>query len=137
MCYYNFMTLSRGNISLLLISAIIFSFSFGVATMRMNEKGNMSDCPFANTATICPMTLFEHIGIFQSTFRAIPSKAVLSAMLALAFLLMIFPKTIPNIYSPQNSLNLFIRNTPERPIYNKLLLALSDGILQPKLYSNA
>lgn len=121
-------------IFLLLILIVILSFGFGMATMSMDKNGNMSDCPFADTAAICPMSFAEHIAIFQSNFRAIPSKATLFTILAPAFLAVLYFGAIPRIYSPPAPLKLFAKNHLELPI-NKLLLALSDGIIQPKLYA--
>ncbi|MDP3696893.1 MAG: hypothetical protein Q8R55_02565 [Candidatus Taylorbacteria bacterium] len=120
--------------TLILILTLIISFGFGVATMRMDENGDMSHCPLMNSAAICQMSFSEHIVIFQSIFMATPSRVVLSLILVLAFLLTLRSKPIPRIYSPPRLL-LFLRNNPEPFFANKLLLALSDGILQPKLYA--
>lgn len=120
--------------SSMLVLVIIFSFSFGVATMDMDENSNMLNCPFVDTATICPMNFAEHIIIFQNTFKAISSKMTLLPVLVLAFLLTLYLKPIPRIYSPPNLL-LFLKNNSEQPFVNKLLLALSDGRIQPRLYA--
>jgi len=129
------MSLFYQKISLILILAFTLSFGFGVATMHMDDNGNMSNCPFMNSAAICQMSFSEHIATFQSTFRVIPSKMVFSAMLVLTFLLVTFSTIIPRIYSPPNNLRLFLKNSLEMPFSSKLLLALSDGIIQPKLYA--
>lgn len=133
--YSNFMSLSQKTTCSILILATIFYFSFGVATMNMDENGNMFDCPFADSATICLMDFSEHIATFQGIFRAIPSKIVLLLILVLAYLLILYSKSIPRIYSPPNNLDLVVKNSLEIPIFNKLLLAFSDGIIQPKLYA--
>lgn len=127
--------MSQENMSLLLILVIVFSFSFGVATMDMDGNGNMSDCLFINTITICPMSFFEHIAVFQSNFRAISFKTLLLTLLVLALFLILNSKTIPLDQQPRIKLKLFSKNYPKSPIFNKLLLALSDGIIQPKLYT--
>lgn len=129
------MGLTQNKILLILILIFTTSFSFGVATMDMDDNGNMSDCPFINTVTICPMGFFEHISIFQNHFRAIPSGSLLLTIMVLAFLLVLHHKTIPKNNLIKIGLKFFFKDKPELPIFNKLLLALSDGILQPKLYA--
>ncbi len=122
-------------ISLLVILVLILFFSFGMATMNIDNKGDMSNCPFMNSGAICQMSFSEHIATFQSIFRAIPSRIVLSLMLALAFLLVLCSKPISRIYSPPIKLEYFIKYDFQLSIYNKILLALSDGIIQPKIYA--
>lgn len=101
----------------------------------MDDNGNMSDCPFTDAVTLCPMSFSEHIAVFQSTFRAIPYKTFLFLILATIFLLTPHPKVGPRDYLSDIRLKFFFKDKPELLIFNKLLLALSDGILQPKLYA--
>lgn len=128
------MILFQQNTSLLLVLAVIF-FGFSVVVMPMDQEGNMSSCPFMNTAVTCSMGFYQHITILQSTFWAEPYKIVLMAAIVLFSLLILFPKTIPRFYSPPNSLIFFIKNILERFVADKFLIALSDGIIQPKLYA--
>lgn len=121
--------------SLMLILLVNLSFGFGVDTMSMDDNGNMSDCPFTDAVALCPMSFSEHIAIFQSTFRAIPSKTLLFLVLASLLLLALHSKISPKDYPSYTRLKFFFKDKPELPIFNKLLLALSDGILQPKLYA--
>ena len=122
-------------VTLVLILAFIFSVSFGMATMDMDENGNMTDCPFSDAVAICPMSFVEHITTFQSVFAAIPSKTILSIVISLASLIILYFKLDPRIYSPPVRLRSSVINSFDPPILNKLLLAISDGIVQPKLYA--
>lgn len=129
------MILFQQNISLLLISVIIFSFGFSVVAMDMDKNGNMSDCPFINTAATCQMGFFEHISTFQSHFRAVPSRIFLLMALVLVLLLNLSFKTVPKNHLSQIKLKLFFKDKSRLSMFNKFLFALSDGIIQPKLYA--
>ena len=129
------MFLFNKNLILILLLSIVFSFSFGMATMNMDENGNMKDCPFSNSVVLCPMSFAEHIAIFQSTFTAIPSKMISLIVLAIVVLLTLFFRLDPRIYSPPVSLSRFVKNNFTPFFFNNLLLAISDGRLQPKLYA--
>ena len=63
-------------IALILVLSSLFSFSVGMMTMHIDDKGNMSDCPFTGADAICQMGIFEHIGIFQHMLIGIPSKSI-------------------------------------------------------------
>lgn len=122
--------------SILILATVVF-FSFGIATMQIDKDGNMSDCPFMNSAAICQMSFPEHIATFQGMFRAVPVKATLLSILVLALSLVLYFKYITSIYLPPAKLRLFVKNNPRLLTADKLLTALSDGIIQPKLYHNA
>ena|SRR3989338_7892036 len=126
---------SRMKISLLLILVIIFSFSFGVTTMQMDKDGNMSDCPFMGMDAICQMDIFEHIGAFQNVFTVIPGKSILFVIVLALVLVSLAIKRQSGI--PPDNLRFFTRESLRLPNFNKILLALSDGVIQPKLYNNA
>lgn len=128
------MILSR-QLSLILVLITILFFSFGMATMTMDPNGNMSDCPFANAAAICPMSFTEHIAIFQGTFRVIPPKIILFTILVMTFFLIAYSKVIPRNYSLLTKSKLFPEDKLELHIFNNFILALSDGIVQPRLYA--
>src|SRR3989338_7709961 len=124
---------SRMKISLLLILVIIFSFSFGVTTMQMDKDGSMSDCPFMNATSICQMSFSEHIEVFQNMFSGVQARSIL---VYIFFIFLIFPfSMIPKGNSPPNTVRLFTKEYPRLYNFNKILLALSDGIIQPKLYA--
>lgn len=119
-------------IALMLALAFVFSFSVGLMAVHIDDKGNMSDCPFMGMNAICQMGIFEHIGIFQSMFMGIPAKSILFAIIfALVFISLVGIRG-GGILSDKP--RLFIKTSLQLPIFNKILLALSDGIIQPKLY---
>ena len=120
-------------IALILALSFFFSFSIGMMTMRIDDKGNMSDCPFTGADAICQMGIFEHIGIFQHMLIGIPSKSILFTItLALALISL---AVIQKSAIPPDKIRFFIKEGLILPNFNKILLALSDGIIQPKLYA--
>ncbi len=123
-------------ITLILALVFVLSFSVGMMTMHTDDKGNMSDCPFLNSTSICQMSFSEHMATFQGMFRAVPVKATLLSILILALSSILYFKDTISIYSLSVQVRSFVKNNPELLTTNKLLLALSDGIIQPKLYNN-
>lgn len=129
------MFLFNKNLILILLLSIVLSFSFGMATMNMDKNGNMTDCPFSDSDVFCPMSFAEHVAIFQSTFTAIPYKTISLLALTTVGLLTLFFRLDPRIYSPPASSGRFVKNNFTPLFFNNLLLAISDGRLQPKLYA--
>src|SRR3989344_2407901 len=117
-------------IAFILALAFIFSFSVGMMTMHTDDKGNMSDCPFMGMDAICQMGIFEHIGTFQSMFMGIPAKSILFTIMLV--LVLVSLALIPKSGIPPNHLRIYIKENLQLPNFNKTLLALSDGRLQPK-----
>jgi|SRR3989344_2289197 len=120
-------------IAFILALAFSFSFSVGMMTMHTDDKGNMSDCPFMGVDAICQMGIFEHIGTFQSMFTGIPGKSILITII-LALVLVSLP-VIQRSGIPPDNIRFFTKESLQLPTFNKILLALSDGIIQPKLFA--
>ena len=129
----NDMGMSYKNICIFLVLAFVFSFSAGMISMHTDDMGNMTGCPFMGINSICQMGVFEHIGTFQNMFSGMPSKSVLTSIL-LVFLAVSF-SAIPHVNRSPNSSELSIKEDLSPPNFNRILLALSDGIIQPKLYA--
>jgi hypothetical protein len=125
--------MSYKNICIFIVLAFIFSFSVGMASMSIDDMGNMTGCPLMGMDTICQMGLFEHIGIFQNMFSGIPTKGVLLSIL-LVFLVVSFV-AIPHVNGLPNLFRLSTKESHRLPSFNIILIALSDGRLQPKLYA--
>lgn len=127
------MSLFQKKITLILILAFTFSLNAGMVSMHTDDMGNMTDCPFMGAAAICQMSPFEHIEAVQNMFNGIPVKSILLAIFSL--ILVISFATIPKINSPPYGFRFFIKETAPLPSSNRILLALSDGRIQPKLYA--
>lgn len=117
---------------LLIIGLLLFA-SFGlVVSMGTDDMGQMSDCPFINGGALCQMSMFEHLISFQQAFTSIPVRIV-TILLLVSLILFLADKKTKVFVSNSRSLYLeSIRNSSS--VFNVFLLALSDGIVQPKLY---
>ena len=122
-----------------IITFLVMSF-WGLYSMPMDEHGKMADCPFMNdSASLCQMSVTEHIARWQQLFTAIPEKNLLfSALILLTALLMVLFSIVPKIRDKllfQRFLHYFYRRKPEINLFNHLLLAFSQGILNPRIYA--
>lgn len=118
----------------LLIIGLLFSASFGlVMSMRTDAMGQMSDCPFSHGEALCQMGVFEHLDRFQQAFASIPVKVI---VLTFLISLIWFSSDNKTKVFYQNSRLLYLKSIRELSnVFDDFLLALSDGIVQPKLYA--
>ena len=122
-----------------IIAFLVMSF-WGLYSMPMDEHGKVTHCPFMNDSTsLCQMSVTEHIARWQQLFTAIPEKNLLfSALILLTALLMVLFSIIPKIRDKllfQRFLHYFYRRKSEINLFNHLLLAFSQGILNPRIYA--
>lgn len=123
-------------ITLTLVLGTMFISLFHMS-MGMDMSGGMTDCPFmSHEEVICPMSLVDHIGAWQSVFLAVvPALTLLLAATSIAVLV---AAIAPNLlkksrHIPAPSCRLFRARTytfSYRP-YQELF---SSGILNPKLF---
>lgn len=127
------MALFQEKIALTLVLFLLASFIGGLFIMQADNQGQMGKCPFMAMESLCQMGLFEHLRAFRDAFSGIAAKMFLLAVLAL--FLTIFLTTAPKIKAALHPFSLFLRENWDHPHFNKILLALSDGLIQPKLYA--
>ena len=116
---------------------MLFLISLGFwagVIFHLDETGNMNPCPFMPQDMACQMSIVEHISGLQSLFLYIPQFSVIIGFVFTLFLLVSGNRNEENLIFPKQivSTDLCFRLT--KP-FDKLLAALSDGILQPKLYA--
>ena len=116
---------------IILIFAVLAIFSFGVMAMHMDKH---SSCPFMGSMAICPMSMSEHLLFIQNIFSSTPRNV---SFLVSLLLLALFIKFVFILdWNQRTSKSLIIYNRSQNLTSpNKFLLALSDGIVQPKLYN--
>ena len=131
------MTTSGKKTALLLAFLLVFSFSTGMLAMDTDDMGSISDCPFMGMDSICQMSLFEHMGTFRNMFTGIPGKSILLTLTIMLMLVLAIPAIKQYSGIPPDKPRLFLTEYLRLPNFNKILLALSDGTIQPKLYDNA
>ena len=118
----------------IILVAYVFVLSLGATTIMTDENGSMSGCPFMTGSSICPMGILEHISTFQSIFNAIFSKTFLYLTVLILSYLIISSSLPININSPPKFLSI-LRSNRKRFFSDQFLLAISDGRIQPKLFS--
>lgn len=106
-------------------------------TMSMDMTGNMIGCPYmTHEEVLCSMSVFDHIGSWQSAFSAvIPSLTLLlSALVAAVLILSVAPNLLlkHKFREPPLSRELLHRtySYSSRPLQE----LFSNGILHPKLF---
>lgn len=134
-----FLTHSKSIVGLGIIALLVISF-WGLYSMPINEQGEMSNCPFLNeSATVCPMSTADHIAKWQQLFTVTPEKNLL--LLSLALLVLMLVALFPFISKVRNKLpyqrfrNYIYKHKPEIKLFDHLLIAFSQGILNPRLYA--
>ncbi len=125
----------------LALAAFLFAAVFGVAVGMEMEDGQMSSCPFmANQASICQMNATEHTGRWQQAFLSVPAKsnALILALLLTIFAVILFVKYFSQPKQTEVAVRLqsYCRDTASK-VLNPILLAFSDGILNPKICESA
>lgn len=126
----------------ILMISVIFAFTFGVMSMKIDKDGNITTCPLMNEASLCKMNTFEHISSFQALFTSATSKIISILLISITLLILSF------FNFAQHWLKLFSekariqKDYSTRNFYIPLLFspirrALSRGIIQPKIYELA
>ncbi|MBI2640894.1 MAG: hypothetical protein HYW91_03385 [Candidatus Sungbacteria bacterium] len=130
------------NLIFFTLTSFVFVSILGIGVGMEMKDGHMSSCPFtAGQETICQMNITEHIAQWQRASFGTPSK---TNFLALAVALLI--ATLVSFIKPFSQLKKLTASTARLLVYrranfakvfNPLLAAFSDGILNPKIYEPA
>ncbi|MBI2100201.1 MAG: hypothetical protein HYT48_02585 [Candidatus Vogelbacteria bacterium] len=124
-----------------LVSFVVISI-LGMGMSMETKDGQMSSCPFvASQTTMCQMSVTEHIAKWQQAFLGIPTKTnflVLAVALLIATLVS-FIKPFSQLKELTTSTTRFLtyHRANFAKIFDPLLLAFSDGILNPRIYEPA
>ena len=123
----------------LILAVLLGAMSLSLFTLShgMDMANGMSDCPFmVHSETMCPMTIMDHLGAWQTAFQMIvPSMLLLIAGASVcALLLSVAPRVVRFKYRrpPISSIHLRERTYTfwSRPLQE----LFSNGILHPKLF---
>ncbi len=128
-----------------LVSVALLTFLFvGLFGMNLSMSkdtdGKMASCPLSsNSSTFCQMEITQHIAKWQQMFQALPfTGASLLFLLGLFFIVNLFYlniRILSSLAPPMSSkLKSYQKEHPDI-VFDKLLLAFSDGILHPKIYN--
>lgn len=130
------------NLIIFVLVSFVFASVLGVGMSMETTNGQMSGCPFmASQATLCQMSVTEHISQWQQAFLGVPTKTGLLALLMILIVVVVIP--LAKLFSQFEKLTelaarLFTYHKANLvKIFNPLLLAFSDGILNQKIYEPA
>lgn len=121
------------------IVAVVLVFGVLHFAFEKQQNGNVTNCPFdVSHATLCKMTLTDHMRNWQNTFLVIPVNGILGLIAAVLALLALgssanqfrfIYRKLP-VYSYIRS----SRNERTTPAEHFLKHALARGILNPKTF---
>ena len=119
-------------LSMLLLFVAVSILGLGMSMMT-DGQGHMANCPLmVGTASLCSMNIFEHLSRWQSIFTTLVPTS-LTLLLALSALSLIILRTGASSRFLFNNKR-FILHQIIAGSFNPLRLALSRGILHPKIY---
>ena len=115
---------------------------FGISVGMEARNGQMSSCPFmASEASVCQMSATAHISQWQQAFLGVPNKInfLALALILAAAVLITFAKSL---FKPKKLTDLAARLLAYHKehlvrVFDPLLIAFSDGILNPRIYEPA
>lgn len=127
------------------LSVVFFGMSKTMMGMEKRNDGTMRGCLFSGKAEICTMTFSEHLSYLQNRFTitiTAPQKALILALLvllAVGFVAVAILKrnlSLLFIYYATRW-RLYIKQNPHLSLFNPLIEAFSQGILNSKIYESA
>lgn len=104
--------------------------------MSSNRAGVMTSCPLVGeTAPLCRMSAAEHLVLWQQLFQALPQAAfafvMAFAVILLSALALHYRDAVPAL---SGAYRRYTRDHPNLAAFDCFRLAVSDGILHPRLY---
>jgi hypothetical protein len=127
------------NLIFFTLTSFIFMSILGIGIGMEMKDGQMSSCPFtAGQEAMCQMNITEHITKWQQAFLGIPAKTNFLAFIAVLLFAIFasFIKPFPQLKKLTESAVRFLayHRANFAKVFDPLLIAFSDGILNPKIY---
>jgi hypothetical protein len=131
-----------GNLIIFVLALFVFVSLLGIGMGMEVRDGQMSSCPLmASGASLCQMSVTEHISKWQQAFLGVPSKTnfLAFALLLAAAVPITFAKSLfQHKKLTELAARLFTYHKEHLVrIFDPLLIAFSDGILNPRIYEPA
>ena len=126
-----------GGIFLIIFLSVLALSLFHMPTVGLDMGGATTGCPFmAHEATLCSMSVLDHVGAWKSAFLAVvPGFALLLLVLVGTI---VWLAVAPNLLVKQKYWTLPLRKKISARIYTfsyrPLQELFSSGILHPKLF---
>ncbi len=100
-------------------------------SMEAGAEMSIFDCPFMNRgASVCEMSVMEHISMWRSLF----SNAIVPALIAAMVLLWYFVLPYSENHMKKESFFIPVMDNSDSILSTSLSFAFSKGILNPKLH---
>lgn len=120
------------------VAAFIFIALFGLR-MHSDSRGKMLDCPLMqHVSSMCPMDAVEHIAAWQRIFTVRPQNDTMTRMLwllGIVFVVSLIEEVIRNAVLFFERYKHYQQERVAAGPVGYFLLAISNGIVQPKLYA--
>ena len=127
------------NLIIFVLAAFAFMSILGMGINMEMKDDQMSGCPFITSeASMCQMGVMEHIAEWQQAFLGVPAK---TNFLVLPVVLLIW--VLASAIKPFSRLKKLTESAARflayhranfAKVFNPLIIAFSDGILNPKIY---
>lgn len=122
----------------LLVFVVVNMFGLSFTMDHQMSGGHMAACPFmGETASVCQMTLSDHVTKWKEMFIALLPTMTLLTLLILGITMMVLIFTLAPPWL--NRVSLLLRNYkklhPDIKFFNPLILAFAQGILHPRIYA--
>jgi hypothetical protein len=129
------------NLTIFVLASFAFASILGIGMSMEMKDDQMSSCPFMiSQATLCQMSVTEHIAKWQQSLLGIPTKTnfLVLVVVLLAVVIISFIKLSQLKALKERAARLFAyQKTYFLEIFDPLLLAFSNGIINPKIYEPA
>ncbi len=112
----------------------LFGISFG---MEMRSDGTMMDCLFSRYQVICPMSIFEHISLWNNMFAANAVKTMVIFFMVMVLAATVYLFELEKFSKMLNYQKLYLQQKPYLLYFDYLKEAFSQGILKPKIYKSS
>lgn len=121
----------------LTLSILLGAMFVSLFHMSMDMMASGNDCIYmSHEETICPMSVADHLGAWQSVFQTVAPSFVL--LLTALGALVVFVITFPRIFASKRTLlptlPRLLRERTYTFTYRPLQELFSSGILHPKLF---
>ena len=129
----------KENIIILGIVAFLLMGFWGLYSMPADENGKMVSCPFiSDLSGFCQMSLNEHVSLWQQIFSITKLKELFLLPLYLFAVFFILFSIIRKTYCKLKSQPFYsylYEHAPEIKVFDRALLAFSEGIIHSKIYA--
>jgi len=124
-----------GSLAFFVIAAAALLVPWHLADMEMGGGGDMTGCPFMTMATLCKMSVADHISQWQFIFYGFHRNSFFLFFYVLAALIILVWHDVIPIDQSNFRKKVYCAKNIEYKLFDYVKEAFSRGLLNPKLYS--